>query len=169
MNPLQLAEGPRLRNECGDYVKVEFPDPATGIGEWMWVRITRCDKEKQLVFGILDNIPLNDYEGNVRLGSEMAVSYSQIREHRKPTEFTRQQVPSRARKARSHATIRQEVPRRRPVPLFTKIKKLLCAPKMDASFGCHTVADFVILSRRAVRTGVFARTISIERALVSPT
>ncbi len=74
----------------GDYVKVEFPDETTGIGEWMWVRVTRCDQEKQLVFGILDNEPLNDCEGELGLGTELAVSYSQIREHRKPTEFTKQ-------------------------------------------------------------------------------
>lgn len=76
--------------ERGDYVKVEFPDETTGISEWMWVRVNSCDEEKKLVFGILDNEPLNDYEGNVGLGSELAVSYSRIREHRKPTEFTRQ-------------------------------------------------------------------------------
>jgi len=76
--------------ERGDYVKVEFPDDATGIGEWMWVRVTRSDEERQFVFGVLDNEPLNDYEGKVGLGSELAISYSQIREHRKPTEFTRQ-------------------------------------------------------------------------------
>jgi uncharacterized protein YegJ (DUF2314 family) len=74
----------------GDYVKVEFPGETTGIGEWMWVRVTRCDQEKQLVFGILDNEPLNDCEGKLGLGTELAVSYSQIREHRKPTEFTKQ-------------------------------------------------------------------------------
>lgn len=74
----------------GDYVKVEFPDEATGIGEWMWVRVSRCDDQKQLVFGTLDNQPLNDYEGHVGLGSELAVSYSQIREHKRPTEFTKQ-------------------------------------------------------------------------------
>jgi len=49
--------------EAGDYVKVEFPDETTGIGEWLWGRITRCDEERLLVFGILDNEPLNDYEG----------------------------------------------------------------------------------------------------------
>lgn len=27
----------------GDYVKAEFPDKATGIAEWMWVRVSRCD------------------------------------------------------------------------------------------------------------------------------
>ena len=74
----------------GDHIKVEFPDESTGIGEWMWVRVTRCDQEKQLVFGILDNEPLNDCEGRLRLGDELAVSYSQIREHRKPTEFAKQ-------------------------------------------------------------------------------
>ena len=27
--------------EAGDYIKVEFPDEATGVGEWMWVRASR--------------------------------------------------------------------------------------------------------------------------------
>jgi hypothetical protein len=74
----------------GDYVKVEFPDEATGVGEWMWLRVRHCDDERKLVFGKLDNQPLNDYPGKVELGSELAVSYSQIREHRKPTEFAKQ-------------------------------------------------------------------------------
>jgi hypothetical protein len=72
----------------GDYVKVEFPDENTGVGELIWVRVSRCDDQKQLVFGRLDNEPLNDYNGKVGLGSEVAVSFSQIREHRKPAEFT---------------------------------------------------------------------------------
>lgn len=74
----------------GDYVKVEFPNETTDLGEWMWVRVSRCDEQKQLVFGTLDSEPLNDYGGKIGLGSELAVSYSQIREHRKPTEFTKQ-------------------------------------------------------------------------------
>jgi hypothetical protein len=74
----------------GDYVKVEFPDKTSGIDEWMWVRVTRCEEANNLVFGVLDNEPLNDYSGKVGLGSELAVRYCQIREHRKPTEFTRQ-------------------------------------------------------------------------------
>lgn len=76
--------------ERGDYVKVEFPDETTGIGEWMWVRVNHCDEKKQLVFGVLDNQPLHDYGDGIRLGSELAVSFSQIREHRKRTEFTKQ-------------------------------------------------------------------------------
>ena len=73
----------------GDYVKVEFPDPITGVGEWMWVRVMRQDDQKQIVFGTLDSQPVGDYGGRVELGSELAVSYSQIRDHRKPTEFKR--------------------------------------------------------------------------------
>lgn len=69
--------------ERGDYVKVEFQDEPNVIGEWMWVRVDHCDDEKQLVFGTLDNEPVNDYEGKMELGSELAVSYAQIREHRK--------------------------------------------------------------------------------------
>lgn len=76
--------------EKGDYVKVEFADEETSVGEWMWVRVDHCDDEKQLVFGTLDNEPLDDYEGRIGLGSELAVSYSKIRDHKKPTEFTKQ-------------------------------------------------------------------------------
>jgi hypothetical protein len=71
-------------------VKVEFPDKTTGVGEWMWVRVNRCDDQKQLVFGTLDNVPLNEYDGQVALGSELAISFAQIREHKKPTEFSKQ-------------------------------------------------------------------------------
>jgi hypothetical protein len=73
--------------EQGDYVKVEFPDDVTGIGEWMWMRVERRDDEKRLVFGTLDNAPLNDYAGKVKLGSQLAASYAKIREHKKPAEF----------------------------------------------------------------------------------
>jgi hypothetical protein len=87
----QQREDSQLQTyERGDYVKVEFQDETSVIGEWMWMRVHHCDDEKQLVFGTLDNQPVNDYDGRIELGSELAVSYSQIREHRKPTEFTNQ-------------------------------------------------------------------------------
>ena|ERR1700677_3926908 len=76
--------------ERGDYLKVEFPDDTTGIGEWMWLRVRRCDDNKQLAFGILDNEPVNEYDDKLELGSELAVAYSQIRGHKRPTEFTKQ-------------------------------------------------------------------------------
>ena len=73
--------------ERGDYIKVEFPDEATGVGEWMWVRVSGCDDAKRLVFGTLDNEPVNDYGGKLRVGSDMAISFDQIREHRKAADF----------------------------------------------------------------------------------
>jgi hypothetical protein len=73
--------------EPGDFIKVEFPDEVTGIGEWMWVRVYRCDDEKRLVFGVLDSVPLSDYGKELRLGSELAVSFDNIRGHRKPSDF----------------------------------------------------------------------------------
>ena len=69
----------------GDYIKVEFPDEVTGVAEWMWVRVTSCDDAKRLVFGTLDNAPVNDATGKLKLGTELAISFDQIREHRKST------------------------------------------------------------------------------------
>ena len=71
----------------GDYVKVEFPDEATGIDEWMWVRVHRCDDSQRLVFGSLDSVPVNDYDGKLKLGTELAISFEKIRDHRKPSDF----------------------------------------------------------------------------------
>jgi len=75
--------------EQGDYVKVEFAAEDDGLpGEWMWVRVDRCDEERQLLFGTLDNQPVVNPE-QLHLGQELAISYRQIREHRKPWEFRR--------------------------------------------------------------------------------
>ena len=56
----------------------------------MWVRVEVCDDKRKLVYGRLDNEPLNDFGGKLELGSQLVVSYAQIRDHRKPTEFTKQ-------------------------------------------------------------------------------
>jgi hypothetical protein len=53
----------------GDYVKVEFSDHVTGIGEWMWVKVDHCDDEKRILYGVLDNEPVKDYDGKIGLGS----------------------------------------------------------------------------------------------------
>ncbi len=48
---------PTASYDQGDYVKVEFPDEATGIGEWMWVRITQIAvtrRSSSCKFGVLD-------------------------------------------------------------------------------------------------------------------
>lgn len=78
------------RFEVGDYIKVEFKDEGTGESEWMWVIVEGSDELNRLVFGRLDSQPVLDYGDKLKLGSQLAVSYDKIREHRKPTEFTRQ-------------------------------------------------------------------------------
>ena len=69
----------------GDYVKVEFEGENGLPGEWMWVRVDHCDDERRIVFGVLDNEPLYDYGKRSTLGSKLAVSYDQIRDHKKDT------------------------------------------------------------------------------------
>jgi hypothetical protein len=73
--------------EPGDHLKVEFEGEEGMPGEWMWVIIDHCDDGKRLVFGTLDNEPVNDYGGRVKLGSQLAVSYDNVQEHRKAAEF----------------------------------------------------------------------------------
>ena len=73
--------------EEGDWIKVEFSDETTDVGEWMWVRVQRCDNARQIVFGTLDSVPINDSSGKLKLGTELAVSFAQIREHRKSADF----------------------------------------------------------------------------------
>jgi hypothetical protein len=48
-------------------------EPAFSALKLMWVRDHHCDDEKKLVFGTLDNEPVNDYDGSVELGSQLAV------------------------------------------------------------------------------------------------
>lgn len=78
------------RYQPGDYVKVEFKDADEPLGEWMWVRVESCDDRKRMVFGTLDNQPVGEYADQVGVGSRLAVSFDKIRDHRKPTEFTKQ-------------------------------------------------------------------------------
>lgn len=73
---------------AGDYVKVEFRNDATGESEWMWVQVDSCDDRMQLIFGRLDNLPVAFAE-KLKLHSEIAVSYRNVRDHRLAREFAR--------------------------------------------------------------------------------
>ena len=84
---VELEERNMPEYEPGDYVKVEFPNDASGVGERMWIRVRGCDREKQLVFGVLDSVPLNDYGDKLRLGTEVVVAFDRIVQHRKSWEF----------------------------------------------------------------------------------
>lgn len=76
--------------ERGDHIKVEFEGENGMPGEWMWVIVRSRDDKKRIVYGTLDNEPVNEYGGKLRIGSELAISYDRVREHKKPTEFTNQ-------------------------------------------------------------------------------
>lgn len=73
--------------ENGDYGKVEFSGEATSVGEWMWVHVYGCDDAKQLVFGALDSVPVNDSTGRLKVGTQLAISFSQVRDHKKSADF----------------------------------------------------------------------------------
>jgi len=75
------------RYETGDYVKAEFSDQDSRESEWMWVRVDSCDDSRRLVFGRLDSIPLLEYGARLKVGSQLAVSFDKIREHKKPSDF----------------------------------------------------------------------------------
>jgi hypothetical protein len=73
--------------EAGDYVKAEFRDERTSETEWMWVRVDSCDDAHRLVFGRLDSVPVLDHGKKLKLGSGVAISFENIREHRKSSEI----------------------------------------------------------------------------------
>jgi hypothetical protein len=70
------------------YIKVEFKDDSTGENEWMWVKVERCDDNAGMVFGALDSQPVLDHGQKLKVGSQLAISFNNIREHKKPTELT---------------------------------------------------------------------------------
>ena len=70
----------------GDYVKFEIKNDATGESEWMWLKVDRCDEPNRLVFGWLDSEPVV-FSSELKLGQHMAVSYDNVRDHKKSTEF----------------------------------------------------------------------------------
>ena len=45
------------------------------------------DDKRRIVYAVLDNEPLNDYAGKLKLGSELAISFDKVREHKKASEF----------------------------------------------------------------------------------
>ena len=70
---------------AGD-VKFEIKNDATGESEWMWLTVDRCDDPNRLVFGWLDSEPVV-FSSDLKLGQHMAVSYDNVRDHKKPSDF----------------------------------------------------------------------------------
>ena len=69
------------RYSKGDHVKIEVVNEHSGESEWMWLLVERCDDDNRLVFGKLDSQPI--VMNDMRLGQDLAVSYDNIRDHRR--------------------------------------------------------------------------------------
>ena len=71
----------------GDYVKFEVRDSRENKqAEWLWLRVDRCDEKNRVVFGSLDSEPIM-FNRELTLGQHMAVSFDNIRDHKKPSDF----------------------------------------------------------------------------------
>jgi hypothetical protein len=60
---------------------------ATGVSEWMWLRIDHCDEQRQIVFGWLENPPDSDQQKPAKVEQLLAATFAKILEHRKRYEF----------------------------------------------------------------------------------
>lgn len=69
------------RYHKGDHVKIEVVNERNTEREWMWLLVERSDDQKRLVFGKLDSEPIAI--ADMHLGQELAVSYDNIRDHRR--------------------------------------------------------------------------------------
>ena len=69
------------RYSRGDHVKIEVVNENSGESEWVWLLVERRDDAGRLVFGKLDSVPI--VITDMHLGQELAVSYDNIREHRR--------------------------------------------------------------------------------------
>ena len=69
------------RYQKGEHVKIEVIEDRSGVSEWVWLLVQHSDDEQRLVFGELDSEPV--VTRDLRRGQELAVSYDQVRDHRK--------------------------------------------------------------------------------------
>jgi hypothetical protein len=61
-------------------------DERTGASEWMWLLVDRVDAANQVLFGRLDSQPVV-FDKELSLGRELAVKFSNVREHKKASDF----------------------------------------------------------------------------------
>lgn len=67
--------------EKGDHVKIEVRNEGSSESEWIWLFVESSDDSEELVFGKLDSQPIVNTD--MKLGQELAVSYDNIREHKR--------------------------------------------------------------------------------------
>lgn len=64
----------------GDHVKIEVKN-VSGDSEWMWLFVESSDDDQELVFGKVDSQSV--VATDMKFGQELAVSYDNIRDHRR--------------------------------------------------------------------------------------
>ena len=69
------------RYSHGDHVKIDVLEDRSQTHEWMWLLVDWSDDTNRVVFGTLDSQPIINTD--MHLGQELAVSYDNVREHRK--------------------------------------------------------------------------------------
>jgi uncharacterized protein YegJ (DUF2314 family) len=78
---VRLKEHTLGRYSHGDQVKIDVVEEQSGTHEWMWLLVDWSDDDNRVVFGTLDSQPVINTD--MHLGQELAVSYDNVREHRK--------------------------------------------------------------------------------------
>jgi len=86
MDYISIESDALPKYEAGDYVKFQMTDERAGASEWMWLRVDRVDAASQLLFGRLDSQPVV-FDKELSLGQELAVKFSNVREHKKASDF----------------------------------------------------------------------------------
>lgn len=75
------------RYQKGDHVKFEVHHDQSRESEWLWLLVDESDDKERVVFGRVDSQPI--VSTSLRLGQEIAVSYENVRDHRR---FTSQET-----------------------------------------------------------------------------
>lgn len=68
-------------------METEFRNYKTAERERLWLRVDSGDDTDRLVFGGPDSALVLGYGGDLKLGSQVAVSYDNVREHKIAPEF----------------------------------------------------------------------------------
>ena len=70
------------RYQQGDYLRVELLSGIADSSMSIWMFVDHCDDRHAIVFGTIDSGPSEWLGNKLTSGSKVAVSYSQILEHR---------------------------------------------------------------------------------------
>ncbi len=75
----------RLVPRCmpGDYVRIQLGSESVHSEGSIWMRVERCDDKHKIVYGTIEDEPLQPIDNVFRAGSRLGASYRRIRESRR--------------------------------------------------------------------------------------